>query len=309
MVLTDPKAWISHYGEEQNAIRVAESTERWRGIYGAGFDYYGLSQWPAWELEPLWENEWPRRWENCGGVFYDGRMIAMKSAPVWGKLSGTFPDGLGNPYPQYSLTSYVYLKPVGDRETWALGVASWEEIKEQSRLASDFEQFTRSGDEIRKWAEKLRREQNEKWVDLQEWLNTPIPGEPAKDAPREEWLAFFKKKERQRVEKAREDRERVQAETVDKNRVFRLLETSEYQDGYTIIVPGDERWEILAAAVNELVATPHFDSYPKWKARAWLLAANMQKKLMRQNDELECLREALRLDPKLPIKRRIKSLS
>src|SRR5574337_1593062 len=51
------------------------------------------------------------RWADAGGQLFDGRMIALKNAPIWTDISA-----FGNPYPPFDFNSGMWVRDV-DRET------------------------------------------------------------------------------------------------------------------------------------------------------------------------------------------------
>jgi len=74
-----------------------------------------LDEWPAQELfraesreEP---RDWPTRWMQAGGQIFAGRMIALKSDPIWSEISR-----FGTPYAPLDYNSGMELRDV-DRET------------------------------------------------------------------------------------------------------------------------------------------------------------------------------------------------
>lgn len=56
-------------------------------------------------------SDWPQRWRKAGGRLYNGRMIALKTDPVWEKLSV-----FGNPFPPFDWGSGMGVLDV-DRKT------------------------------------------------------------------------------------------------------------------------------------------------------------------------------------------------
>lgn len=85
------------------------------GQYVAAMDEDILSEWPAWELVRITPRkaprDWPTRWAEAGGTLHDGRMIALKTDPVWVKLSR-----FGNPHPPFDFNSGMGVEEV-DRDT------------------------------------------------------------------------------------------------------------------------------------------------------------------------------------------------
>jgi hypothetical protein len=70
-------------------------------------------------------DDWPERWKKAGGKLYKGRMIALKTDPVWRKLSR-----FGKPWPPFDYGSGMGLRDISRREAIALGVMKKsEEVK------------------------------------------------------------------------------------------------------------------------------------------------------------------------------------
>lgn len=103
---------------------------------GYGWDRQGqqpdvLDEWPAQELfrafgpkDPRHQRDWASRWAGVGGVFYGGRMIALKTDPIWNALGdpAVFPDGLGNPWPPYAFHSGMDVRDVSRDDAVQLGL-------------------------------------------------------------------------------------------------------------------------------------------------------------------------------------------
>ena len=102
--------------------------------------------WPAWELARQYTRRMPRddwgyRWQAAGdSVGWEsaltlrgitgGRMIALKSSPIWAALgagAGGYTDTLGNPYPPFAYGSGLDWQEVGRDECIALGLISEDE--------------------------------------------------------------------------------------------------------------------------------------------------------------------------------------
>ncbi len=96
-------------------------------------------EWPAWELERLEERalprpDWAARWNLAGQsvgwqgalpTHIGGRMVALKSSPIWQALgdgAGGFRDTLGNPYPPFAYSSGMGWSDVSRRECAELGL-------------------------------------------------------------------------------------------------------------------------------------------------------------------------------------------
>lgn len=81
-----------------------------------------LAAFPAYELVRAERREKPRawreRWRAAGGRFYDaGRMIALKTDPVWAKISR-----FGNPFPPFDFNSGMGVEDVSYGDCLRLGV-------------------------------------------------------------------------------------------------------------------------------------------------------------------------------------------
>ena len=85
------------------------------GQYLAAMDEDILSEWPAWELVRITPRkaprDWQARWAAAGGTLHDGRMIALKTSPVWAALSR-----FGKPYAPFDFNSGMGVEEI-DRDT------------------------------------------------------------------------------------------------------------------------------------------------------------------------------------------------
>jgi hypothetical protein len=69
---------------------------------------------------------WPIRWMNSGGQFYDGgRMIALKNDPIWEDISA-----FGQPYPPFDYGSGMWVRDILRPEAIALGVMAPDDVVE-----------------------------------------------------------------------------------------------------------------------------------------------------------------------------------
>lgn len=92
------------------------------GRWQVGQDADILGRWPAQEFlrvesRRVPREDWRSRWVEAGGVFYQGRMIALKTDPVWENLSV-----FGKPWPPFDFGSGMGVEDVGRREAIALGL-------------------------------------------------------------------------------------------------------------------------------------------------------------------------------------------
>ena len=83
------------------------------------------------------DENWPSRWEQAGGEFYDGRMIARKDSDIWAALgdSGEFGDAMDTDVPPFAFNSGYGWRQVPREECVALGAIGEEDEIEPS--ASD----------------------------------------------------------------------------------------------------------------------------------------------------------------------------
>jgi len=77
------------------------------------------------------KRDWTNRWKAAGGKLYAGRMIALKSDPVWTKISR-----FGQPYPPFDFGSGMGTRDVSRKEAIALGVM--QEGDSQTDPVKDF---------------------------------------------------------------------------------------------------------------------------------------------------------------------------
>lgn len=96
----------------------AQEYARWKMDQTEG----ALLLYPAQEfvrIEPrrVPRQNWPERWAAAGGRFFEGRMIALKTDPVWEKLSR-----FGTPWPPFDFNSGMGIEDVDRDEAVRLGV-------------------------------------------------------------------------------------------------------------------------------------------------------------------------------------------
>lgn len=80
-----------------------------------------LDAFPAQELFRLEDREEPRnwqtRWMQAGGQIFGGRMLALKSDPIWESISA-----FGTPYPPFDFNSGMWVRDVDRGEAISLGL-------------------------------------------------------------------------------------------------------------------------------------------------------------------------------------------
>jgi hypothetical protein len=100
-----------------------------RARFKMGQDPDMLDNFPAQELvrmeSRMVPRQWRQRWAEAGGKFFDGRMIALKSDPVWVKISR-----FGRPWPPFDFGSGMGIEDVERGEAEALGLIAPEETPE-----------------------------------------------------------------------------------------------------------------------------------------------------------------------------------
>lgn len=95
-----------------------------------------LDAFPAQELfrqesreEP---RDWESRWAEAGGVFYGGRMIALKSDPIWSAISR-----FGTPWPPFDFGSGMWVRDIDRDEAIDLGLMSATDVAQAPRFSFD----------------------------------------------------------------------------------------------------------------------------------------------------------------------------
>lgn len=105
----------------------AREYARWQ----AGQDEGALDAFPAQELYREEDREkprdWQRRWAAAGGPATDGRMIALKSDPVWSRISA-----FGTPFPPYDFGSGMGVRDIDREESESLGLIAPGETPERA---------------------------------------------------------------------------------------------------------------------------------------------------------------------------------
>lgn len=80
-----------------------------------------LNLWPAKELIRVANREVPRewraRWQSRGGSIFNGRMVALKNAPIWSRISR-----FSLPYPPFDFNSGMGTRAIDREEAQSLGL-------------------------------------------------------------------------------------------------------------------------------------------------------------------------------------------
>jgi 8-oxo-dGTP pyrophosphatase MutT (NUDIX family) len=127
-----------------------EVTQGAGNFVAQNFDQTRLDEFPALELHRVYDrevprgfkvgkggailpdpdNDWPSRWEAAGGELVDGRMVALKSDPIWQALGdgdGGYEDTLGNPFAPFAFNSGFDTDEVSREDAVALGLMDDED--------------------------------------------------------------------------------------------------------------------------------------------------------------------------------------
>ena len=102
----------------QQNVRAARGYGKW----AADMDPDRLDLWPAQELVRVFARRvprgtWRQRWVEAGGKLHGGRMIALKTDPIWTNLSR-----FGHPYPPYDYGSGMGVVDIDRDEAVKLGL-------------------------------------------------------------------------------------------------------------------------------------------------------------------------------------------
>ena len=113
-VFSDDPAAVAEYPALEHARRYERDVPR-------GFR---LGKGGALLAEP--DQDWPSRWEAAGGTLTDdGRMVALKSDPIWQALGdgeGGYDDTLGNDFPPFAFNSGYGVYEIQRDEAIELGL-------------------------------------------------------------------------------------------------------------------------------------------------------------------------------------------
>lgn len=149
-----------------------------------------LDEWPALELVRITPKDaprdWVKRWREAGGLFFGGRMIALKTSRVWTRISR-----FGLPYPPFDYQSGMGVEDIGRDEAEELGlITPGQELKPFLPKFEDALKASVKGldSKTRGWLSKFFGDQIEIKGDEASWRkrgDTPPPPTPppAPDAP------------------------------------------------------------------------------------------------------------------------------
>lgn len=111
-----------------------------------------LAAFPAYELKRAERRkvprDWPRIWDEKGGTLYEGRMIALKTDPIWTRISR-----FGLPHPPFDYNSGMDIFSVSRRECLRLGVIA-EATPPQKPPKLDFNENLSAKLDVGHWSGK-----------------------------------------------------------------------------------------------------------------------------------------------------------
>lgn len=112
------------------------------GRYQADLDPAALDEFPAQELvrfgNPRVPRDWPSRWEAAGGSLINGRMVALKTDPIWTAISA-----FGTPFPPFDFNSTMGLSDIDREEAESMGLLERDERVEDC-TGADTDQFNQN---------------------------------------------------------------------------------------------------------------------------------------------------------------------
>lgn len=246
-------------------------------------------EWRRWKGISAPQPDLEELWKTAGGPEpVEGRMIAFKTHPVWAALgdSTLFQDGLDIDYPPFCM-SYNF---------------SWKEIARDEAEAFKVD--------LPAMPEGARDPNAPRFLD-DPVLSALLKQVQAEEAIKPNWLRMKEIYDRSFEEgrKAYEEQQREQErERAEKDAAFRLLEQVEESLSEAPTIEDNRRMEWLWNSAQMLRETEHFERYPNWRARAWVVCAELHRMKSEFESELACLERALQINPRLPVKRRIKKL-
>lgn len=102
---------------DMNVQEAREYARYVRGQDADALDMYPAQEFVRVESRRVPRTDWPMRWRAAGGKIRGGRMIALKSDPVWTNLSR-----FGRPYPPFDYGSGMGVEDIDREEAVELGL-------------------------------------------------------------------------------------------------------------------------------------------------------------------------------------------
>ena len=102
---------------DMNVQEAREYARYVRGQDADALDMYPAQEFVRVESRRVPRTDWPMRWRAAGGKIRGGRMVALKSDPVWTNLSR-----FGRPYPPFDYGSGMGVEDIDREEAVELGL-------------------------------------------------------------------------------------------------------------------------------------------------------------------------------------------
>lgn len=101
--------------------------QRASGMTPGAFAAFPVQEFKRTHHRKAQRQDWPERWRKAGGKVYGGRMIALKTDPVWERLSV-----FGNPFPPFDWGSGMGVIDVDRKTAIELGLVTDEKLREET---------------------------------------------------------------------------------------------------------------------------------------------------------------------------------
>ena len=111
---------------QMNVEEAREYAKYVRGQDADALDMYPAQEFLRVESRRVPRTDWQMRWRAAGGKIYGGRMIALKSDPVWTNLSR-----FGRPYPPFDFGSGMGVEDIDREEAIELGLLPADEPSDE----------------------------------------------------------------------------------------------------------------------------------------------------------------------------------
>ena len=116
-----------HRSKTRLDLILTQNVRKARGYARREADMETLDDWPAQELVRLFQRQaprdWTERWAEAGGQTPGGRMIALKTDPIWSAISR-----FGEPYPPFDYGSGMGLRDIDREEAEKLGLLGPDDV-------------------------------------------------------------------------------------------------------------------------------------------------------------------------------------
>lgn len=181
---------------------IKTNVEQARGFinYASGIEPGAFAAFPAQELRriqrrnherPDWPERWRRAMDKVGGkectVTPDGRMVALKTSPVWSALSV-----FGQPFPPFDWGSGMGVMDVSKDEAIKFGLITQEKLKhEVDKLEQRREEKTLPSLTGHLSAKVAYRPNSKEWLELKDQFGDFVKYEGGEIKWREDWTESF----------------------------------------------------------------------------------------------------------------------